>query len=305
MANLPPFNLSEFTRGLALPLRGAAYLVRNRGLKRYAILPLLANILLYMLALAIFFWFLWHWQVGQVAWEFWGPVGGWLAAAVNWMGWMLKLVVAMVALAASFFTFTAVGMALASPLNDILSEKVELVYCRTDAKIDLPFRFTAKAALLSFYDSLYNLAKQLLFTLLSLPFLLIPLVGFLPMLFVGAYFAGFGYIDSAMARNYLRRRHKKLLSETRFWEIVGFGIAMQAAFAIPLLGMLLMPVGVTAGTLIYCAADWEKLFHDSGMPLPSGFVPPKREEGEEAKNPEREDGGDGKMNADGLSTGTE
>lgn len=294
MLRLPPFSLPAFTRGLALPFRGAAYLLANRGLKRYAALPLAANILLYLAAIAVFFWFLWHWQIGQATWEFWGPIGGWLAAAVNWMGWMLKLMVAMLALAAAFFTFTAVGMAIASPLNDILSEKVELVYCRNASKIDLPFRFTAKAAFLSFYDSLYNLVKQLACTLLSLPFLLIPLVGFLPLLLVGAYFAGFGFVDTAMARNYLRRRHKRLLSEKRFWEILGFGVAMQAAFAVPLLGMLLMPVGVAAGTLAYCAEDWETLFHNAEMPLPPGFAPPKRDVA--AKTSEREAGEGGKMN---------
>lgn len=279
MAQLPRFNVSDFTRGLALPFRGLAYLFAHRGLKRYAVLPLILNVILYGAALAVFFYFLWNWQIGTVQWEFWGPVGGYLAAVVNWMGWMVKLVVAMVALAASFFTFTGVGMALASPLNDILSEKVEISYCGADDRINMPFRFTFRAGLLSFFDSLRNLVRQLLFTLLSLPFLIVPLVGFVPLLLVGAYFSGFGYLDSAMARNFLRPRHKKLISGKNFWEIMGFGLAMQALFAVPLLGMLLMPVGVTAGTLVYCDADWNRLLADAGLPRPEGFVPPGKESG--------------------------
>lgn len=275
MRKIPAFNLRDLTRGLALPFRGAAYLLTHRGLKRYAALPLILNIILYIAAGMVFFHFLWNWQVSQVAWEFWGPVGGWLASAANWMGWMVKLVIAMLALGAAFFTFTAVGMVIASPLNDLLSEKVEVVYTGGVEKLDLPFRFTTKAAFLSVFDSLRNLVVQLACTLAALPFLLVPVAGFLPLFLVGGYFAGFGFLDAAMARNFLRPPQKSLLAGKRFWEILGFGIAMQGLFAIPLVGLLLMPVGVASGTLIYCSEDWEKLFADAGMKSPAGFMPPK------------------------------
>ena len=260
-----------------MPLQGVRFLLANKGLKRYAILPLILNVFLYALAIAVFMYFLWRWDIYQVQWEFLGPVGRWLSAIVNWMGWLIKAVVAMLSLGAAFFTFTGVGMALASPLNDALSEKVEMTYIGGYNKMTLPFRFTLKAGLLSAGDSLRNLVKQLVCTILALPFLLVPVVGFVPLFLVGAYFAGFGFLDSAMARNFLRPKHKKLLAEKAFWEIVGMGSAMQALFAIPALGMLLMPVGVVTGTLIYCREDWEKLLSDAGMPQPEGFIPPKKE----------------------------
>ena len=273
---LPVFDLGSFVSGLRLPFRGARFLLANRGLKRYAILPLIFNVILYGVASMVFMYFLWNWNVYEVAWDFLGPIGRWLSAVVNWMGWLVKLVVAAVALAAAFFTFTAVGMALASPLNDILSEKVEVTYLGGAEKISLPFRFTATAALLSLGDSLRNLVRQLFFTVLVLPFLLIPVVGFVPLFLVGGYFAGFGFLDAAMARNFLRPRHKRLLSRRHFWEIVGFGAAMQAMFAVPFLGMLLMPVGVVAGTLLYCDEDWEKLLAEATLPIPPGFTPPRK-----------------------------
>ncbi len=275
MANIPSFSPKALSRGLVLPFRGMAYLLANRGLKRYAALPLVVNIFLYVLAFLVFFYFLSRWQVSNVAWEFLGPVGGWLAAAVNWMGWMVKLVVVLVALGAAFFTFTAVGMVVASPFNDMLSEKVELSYTGGGKRLDMPFRFTTKAAMISLYDSLRNLVRQLGYTVIALPFLLVPVVGFVPLFLVGGYFAGFGFLDAAMARNYLRPPHKRLISRGHFWEIVGFGIMMQGLFAIPLIGILLMPVGVVAGTLLYCGEDWEKLLREAGMDKPPGFQPPK------------------------------
>lgn len=287
---LPGFNLSDFTRGLALPFKGMRFLLANPGLKRYAILPLILNVILYALAIGVFFHFLWNWRLGPAEWEFWGPVGGWLARAADWMGWLVKLAAGALGLAAAFFTFTAVGMVLASPLNDILSEKVEDVYRGGARETDLPLRFTVAAALLSFCDSLRNLAKQLVCTVAVLPFLLAPVVGFVPLFLVGGYFAGFGFIDSAMARNFLRPKHKKLLADERFWEIVGFGVAMQAIFAIPFLGMLLMPVGVASGTLLYCSADWQALFDKGGMKPPGGFALPRKDEAAAGRAPAAPDG---------------
>lgn len=271
----PMFDLAAFGRGMFLPFRGFRFLLATRGLKRYAVLPLIFNVILYCLAMGVFFYSVWHWDVYSVTWDFWGPVGRGLAAAVNWMGWLVKLVVVVLGLAAAFFTFTGVGMALASPFNDILSEKTEMAYLGVDVKPGMPFRFTMRAGVLSFWDSLRNLVRQLFYTILALPFLLVPLIGFVPLFLVGAYFAGFGLLDSSMARNFLRPPHKKLLVSKRYWEIVGFGAAMQISFAIPGLGMLLMPVGVVAGTLMYCGEDWETLLADGGLPQPGGFVPPK------------------------------
>lgn len=266
--------LSEFTDGFLKPFRAMRFLLVQRGLKRFAILPLLANIVLYALALGVLFWLIGRWQIGEVEWDFWWAFGRWLSALVNWLRGGLKILVAVVAVMISFFTFTAVGMVLASPLNDILSEKVEAVQAGRLKQLDMPFRFTARATMLSVVDSLGNLVKQLFWTVVALPFLLVPVIGFIPLFAVGAYFSGFGFLDSAMARNFLRPRHKRLLAKKDFWRIIGLGAAMQVLFFVPLAGLLLLPVGVTAGTLVYCEADWKRLFKESGLTMPSGFEPP-------------------------------
>ncbi|MCC8180770.1 MAG: EI24 domain-containing protein, partial [Planctomycetes bacterium] len=197
MPDLPPFRLAQFVRGMSRPFQGAAFLLSRRGLKRYAALPLVLNLVLYLVALSVFFYFIANWQVGGVEWNFWGPVGSWLAAAVNWMSWTVKLVAVVAALAFSFFTFTAVGMVVASPLNDLLSEKVENAYAAPDEKVDLPLRFTSKAAVLSVYDSVGTLIRQLVCTILALPFLLVPMVVFVPLELVCSYFDGYGFLDAA------------------------------------------------------------------------------------------------------------
>lgn len=271
-----------FLSGVSMPFKAIGFLFKNRGLKRYAVLPLLANIVLYILILLLSFWLLYRWEVKPVEWDFWGPVGSWLTSAYNWLGWLVKIIVAAAIMAVAFFTFTGVGMVIASPLNDLLSEKVEAVYVGSAKSIDLPLRITAKAIFTSIYDSAWNLCRQFFYMAITLPFLFIPIVGFLPMFIASSYFSGFGFIDAAMSRNYLRMPHKKLLGRGNFWRIAGFGMTMQILFFIPFVGLLLMPVGVTAGTLMYCQTDWEGLFAASGLEKPLGFAVPvkKGDEGE-------------------------
>ena len=271
----PGFGGGAFLSGMAMPFRGAAFLFRHRGLKRYAALPLLVNAILYVIALMLVFWLLYRWRIAVVEWSFWAPLGGWLAAAVNWLGRFAKVVVGIMVFTAAFFTFTAVGMVLASPFNDLLSEKVEAAYAGSarDAA-GIPWRITAAALLASVADSCVTLCRQILYALLALPFLFIPVIGFIPLFLVGSYFSGFGFIDSAMSRNHLYGRYKNLMTAGNALRIIGFGAAMQVLFLIPFAGLLLLPVGVTAGTLMYCDTDWGALFAAADMAPPPGFVPP-------------------------------
>ena len=62
---------------------------------------------------------------------------------------------------------------------------------------------------------------------------------------------------------------------THRWEIFGMGVAMELLFMIPFAGLLLLPLGVTAGTMIYCGADWHALLAGSTRPTPANYHPPR------------------------------
>jgi len=265
-------------RGFRQPFRAIDFLLHQRGVKRYAVLPLLANVLVYGLVVAGAVWLLWDVELQVPVWEFWWGVGEWLSAAINWTLRTLKWVFAVPIIAAvCYFTFTTVGMIIAAPLNDILSEKVEQVVCHGRKGSSLPLRLTPAATLLGLMDALFIAARQLFWTILVLPLLLLPVIGFLPLFIVGAYFAGLGFLDVSMARNFLRNRHKKPYFDRNRYEMLGLGVAMQLLFYIPFVGLLMLPVGVTAGTLLYTDADWPKLLSDNQLDPPQGFVPPTKD----------------------------
>lgn len=264
-----------FMEGFSLPWKGLGLLFRNRKVKRIAMLPLLVNLIVYALALGVFFYLLSRWNVSEVAWSFWWGTGEALSWLVNSMGTVLKWVIGIpVALLVSYFTFTTIGMLVASPFNDILSERLERAMCEEAARPPQTWRFFLRSTCWSAFDSLRIVLRQAFWSVLCLPLLLVPLVGFLPLFLVCAYYTGLGFLDVGMARNLLRDRHKRPAIRQMRWTFFGLGVAMELCFLIPFVGMILMPVGVASGTLLYCRIDWARLFRENGWTYPEGFLPP-------------------------------
>jgi len=264
--------------GLRLPIQGARLLLRLPQLKRVAILPIIVTFVIYIAVAGIALWWIahWDWSVGENPWQFWGGFGAWLHGALDQSLEVVKWVLALpLLLAICYFTFTAVGMVLASPFNDILSERIERAICQEQYRPSISWKEQGKLILVSVIDSLTILVRQIGWILVSLPFLIIPYLGFIPLFLVTAYHTGLGFVDVAMARNYLRHRHKKILIQHHRKTLMGIGLAMELLFLIPFMGLFILPLGVAAGTLIYCRFDWETHFKSSRMEAPEKFVCPK------------------------------
>ncbi len=268
--------LVSFAVGFALPLQALRLLFQRHHLKRWAVLPLIANVVLYVLVCGLFVWLIGNWNPGVSDWEFWGPVGGWISAAINFTSGPLKWLIAIpLFIATSWFTFTSVGMVIASPFNDMLSERVERAICYPRETLDVPLRLTVVNAIVGVFDSLKIIGLQIVAMLLVLPLLAIPLLGFLPLFLVIAYFSGLGFFDVSMARNDLRYRHKKAMFREIHWELLGMGVAIELLFLVPFLGFFVLPMGVTAGTMLYCRRDWVEHFDRHGIDAPRTWHAPE------------------------------
>ncbi len=273
---------AQFWEGFSLPLAALDLIFKVKGLKRYLLLPVLVNALLYAVILGVGFYFAWEylleWELSVPQWDFWGGFGAWLSDAVNFLAGALKIFLFAAACFLLFFfayyTFVVVGMIVTSPLNDMLSEKTELALSGKKNVASLPLKLTIKAAALSTYDAIGIVLRQAVWSLAALPFLFVPAVGMAPLFLVTAYFTGLGFVDCAMARNYLRNRHKKPAFKDQYWSILGLGVATELLFLIPFAGLFILPAGVVAGTMLYCGYDWDRAFRENGLTPPDGFVPP-------------------------------
>lgn len=267
--------IAELRRGMSLPLASLGVLKRHRRLFAYAALPLLINTLVYIGAIAGGAFLIHAWQPSIPAWEFWGPVGGWISGFINWMLPTLKWGFMIVIFLASYFSFRAVGMILASPFNDLLSEKVEGSLCEARSIATPTPLQGAYVTLFSLGDTIWNVTRQLLCMILVLPLLFIPIVGWLPLFLVTAHYTGLGFFEVATARNLLRNSHKRPAVKAWRWRILGLGIAMEIMFLIPFGGLFVLPLGVIAGTLIYCDHDWEQTLTEIDKPRPTRYEAPR------------------------------
>ena len=136
---------------------------------------------------------------------------------------------------------------------------------------------TLKGTIYSLWGSLVIALTQIACALLVLPLVLVPVVGFVPLFVVNAYFTGLGFFDVGVARNLLRMPHKRAMLSEHRWQVLGLGVSMQLLFMLPLVGLLMLPLGVTAGTMLYCDCDWAGVLKKRGLLFPPGFHPPQRE----------------------------
>ena len=67
---------------------------------------------------------------------------------------------------------------------------------------------------------------------------------------------------------------KKIVRADR-WRILGLGIFMEGMFLVPFGGMLVLPLGVIAGTLMYCDHDWDDVLEAVSAPLPPRYESPR------------------------------
>ena len=263
--------MQQVLEGFSLPVKAVKTILKYPGLKSMALVPVLVTTVIFACLIALFIYLINLLNLpNDVAWEFWGPCGQWLSASWNYLsgffqGFLKWVVMQPLCLVVCYYIFSMVGMVLASPFNDMLSERVEKSVNPVTGTEVVPF--SSKVMALSVYDSFVIVMKQLLASIPCLPLLLIPIVGMVPLLTVTAWYTGVGFLDLAMARNGKRRKdHKHIFSENKL-KILGLGFAMEFLFMIPFFNLLLRPIGVTAGTMLCCGLEWK--VKDSSVSLPS------------------------------------
>ena len=230
-----------------LPWQAGSLLLRTRQLWAVALLPLAVNFLLYVALMTLAVWAVFSWQP---VWLQELHEAGMPGNAVAWSLIILKWIVAMpVLLVVVYFSFTAVGMVVAAPFNDLLSARVEQV-AGAAAPEAVPSCWMTQVAA-TMLGSLRLLGLQIFCSLLVIPFLLVPAVGFVPLLLVTGYFGGLAMVDVAVARHDPTAGRLSRAIPGRRREVLALGVAMELLFFIPFAGLLFLPLGVTAGTLMH------------------------------------------------------
>ena len=181
-----------------------------------------------------------------------------------------------VALISTYYSFATVSQIIASPVADYLLRKTENIITHPKETQKIPLKLNFAATLYSLSESFKLLIFQIILSVFCLIFIFIPYIGLIPLFLVTAYFAGRGFVDTPMSRNMMRSKHKKPFVKQNKFTIFGLGIAIESLFLIPAVGIFVLPIGIVAGTMLYCDNDWQKIFKVNNLDIPKGCQLPDK-----------------------------
>lgn len=231
------------------PYIGARYildgfkLILKPGLKRFVVIPLLINIILFAALFALskhFFGVFNHWLVNHLPhWLYW-------LSNVLWLVFFIGFFIVMI------YVFVTVANLLAAPFNSLLSEKVELYLTGTareqslrETIYDIPRIIGRQFAILGYYIP----RAILIFILFFIPIIQI-LAAPLWFLF-NASFMTLQYIDYPTDNNRVSLTTVRTQLRQARWLSLGFGSGVLVLTMIPIVNFFVIPAAVAGATKLW------------------------------------------------------
>ena len=243
--------MRRFFTGFGFLQRGFA-LIREPGLRRYALVPVLINIGVFVLLGVLSYQYFSGWLANLTPFERWADV-----AIVQWITGLLQLLFVLLFLLVSVFTFTLVANIIGAPFNSLLAERVEQRLRGIPLEQD---HQTWLALLRSIPKTLWSEMRKLLYLLfwmipIGLLYLIPGLQVIAPfvMLLFGAWLLALEYLDYPLGNHGMNFPAVKRRVRQQRMLALGFGGGVTLITAIPVLNLIAMPTAVAAATALYVA----------------------------------------------------
>jgi len=217
-------------------------LISQKGLKRFVLIPLLINFVLFGSSL----FFIIGWIEQGVNY-----VNGYLPDFLSWLEFIIWPIALLLVLFIYSMVFTVITNFIAAPFNGLLSEKVELYLTGqrvnddglADLLKDVPRMLGRELSKLVYY-----LPKALLFLILLL---FIPVFGQVMWFLFSAWMFAVQYIDYPFDNHKIpfgeARQHLKQKQGLSY----GFGTAVLIFSMVPIVNLIVMPVAVCGATRLF------------------------------------------------------
>lgn len=243
--------VGNFSRGFFSPFRSLRILRAHPRLVQYILIPFLINLLVFTGAVYFGLDFFSDRVVTYL------PQGeAWYWSILYWLAWVVAVLLTVVLV---FFTFTVVGNLIASPFNDLLSERTEEALTgQAGAEPFSLVQFSKDAG----QTILLEVRKISIFVaamLLILPLNLFPGIGntLYTMLAISLtlFFLCIEYLGFVMVRKRRFFREQRRFIGARKFLMFGFGCGVMALLAIPLFQFLCIPLAVIGATCLWCEEE--------------------------------------------------
>lgn len=244
--NLKNNPLTNFSQGFFYPFRAAKFIKKHPVLFRYIVVPFFINFVL--LSLAVY----WGLSFFNSIVVHYIPQGeAWYWVILSYFLWILAVLMTMVLV---FFGFTVTGAIIASPFNDILSEKTEEILTGIPNEEPFIFRVFLKDALQTVMDESKKIIIFVVLMLLLIPLNLIP-GGTLPYsilsVMLTVFFLVIEYTGYVFYRKHLTFRDQRHFIFSQKFIMLGFGTGVMGVLAVPFLQFFCIPLGVVGATQLW------------------------------------------------------
>ncbi|GBF29309.1 sulfate transporter CysZ [bacterium MnTg03] len=217
-------------------------IMRQPGVRIYAVMPLLINTVLF----ASLIWF---------GYERFSPLVDYMMSGIpaifNFLRWIIWIIISTFTAIFIFFTFTPIANIVAAPFNALLSEKIEIRLTGKTIGVNSSFMKMARD---SFLSQIRKLVYIIFWSAVLLLISLIPLVNFAaPFLWVifGSWLLSLEYLDYPMGNHELKFTRQRQILAARKGLSLGFGSSVMVLTSIPLLNFIVMPVAVAGATVLW------------------------------------------------------
>ncbi len=240
--------LANFSRGFFSPFRSLGLLRQYPALLRFIAIPFLINLVVFSGVVYLGMAFFNDTVVSMI------PGGdAWYWAILTYLVWFLAVLVTSVLV---FFVFTLVGNLIASPFNDLLSERVEDVLVGRSDEESFSWRSFAADARRAIVLELKKLTFFLAGMALLLTLNLIPGLGQILYAVASALFTLFFLVVEYLGFVLGRKRwafgdQRRYIFERKFL-MLGFASGVFCLLAIPFIQLLCIPLAVIAATVLWC-----------------------------------------------------
>ncbi len=215
-------------------------LLTKPGIKRYAFIPILINIIIFGSGLYYAFGLI---ESVQMQFEAWLP--DWLDF-LSYLLWPLFILSAGVIV---FYLFTTITQLIASPFNAILSEKVEKLLGLPVASEENPITFF-QALKQALPREISKIIKSLKWILLMIILSFIPGLNILVPIIAG-WLMCVDYLDfPADNRGMNFNQSLQHINKRRFHHL-SFGVCVSIASIIPVINLFVVPAAVAGGTALW------------------------------------------------------